>query len=127
MTCRTEDNNPDYTRIGDRQYHHFTVRVPEGTDTLRISLKPVKGNEDFNLHLFASSEGPAFRRTSKYKNVMNGTEKTLTVIRPKAGTLYVSVFCETTVEPVLSPVYGTRYNGRLDVLNGVPYVLEVNY
>ena len=127
MTCRTEDNNPDYTRIGDRQYHHFTVRVPEGTDTLRISLKPVKGNEDFNLHLFASSEGPAFRRTSKYKNVMNGTEKTLTVIRPKAGTLYVSVFCETTVEPVLSPVYGTRYNGRLDVLNGVPYILEVNY
>ena len=127
MVCTTEENNPDYTRIGDRQYHHFTVSVPEGTDTLSIVLTPVKGYEDFNLHLFAGSEGPVFRKNAKYKNVKNGIDKVLTVIRPKAGTLYVSVFCETTVDTVLSPVYGTQYTGRLDVLNGVPYIIEVKY
>ena len=127
MVCTTEENNPDYTRIGDRQYHHFTVTVPEGTDTLSIALKPVKGYEDFNLHLFAGSDGPVFRKNAKYKNVKNGIDKVLTVIRPKAGTLYVSVFCETTVDTVLSPVYGTQYTGRLDVLNGVPYIIEVKY
>ena len=127
MVCTTEENNPDYTRIGDRQYHHFYVNVPEGTDTLRISLSPVRGYDDYDLHLMADSEGLAFQKNAKYKNVKNGVEKVLTVLRPKAGKLYVSVFCDTTVDTVTSPVYGTQYIGRLDVLNGVPYVIEVQY
>ena len=127
MVCTTEEKNPDFTRIGDRQYHHFTVNVPEGTDTLRISLKPVLGYDNYDLHLFADSEGLAFVKNAKYKNVKNGIDKVLTVVRPKAGTLYVSVFCDTTVDTVVSPVYGTQYTGRLDVLNGVPYVIEVQY
>ena len=127
MVCTTEETNPDYTRIGDRQYHHFYVNVPENTDTLRISLKPVLGYDDYDLHLFADSEGLAFQKNAKYKNVKNGIDKVLTVIRPKAGKLYVSVFCDTTVDTVTSPVYGTQYIGRLDVLNGVPYVIEVQY
>lgn len=127
MVCTTEEKNPDFTRIGDRQYHHFTVNLPEGTDTVRISLKPVRGYEEFDLHLFADSDGLAFVKNAKYKNVKNGVDKVLTIVRPKAGTLYVSVFCDTTVETTLSPVYGTQYTGRLDVLNGVPYVIEVQY
>ena len=127
MTCTTEENNPGFTRIGDRQYHHFRVEVPKGTDTLRIMLKPLEGSENFNLHLFAGSEGPVFRRNAGYINVKNGIEKELTVIRPKPGTLYVSVFCETTVETAIDSTFGTRYTGRLEVLNGVPYIIEVNY
>lgn len=127
MTAVTADNNPDYTRIGDRQYHHFYVDVPEGVDTVRISLEPVVGYEEFDLHLMADSDDLAFCRNAKYKNVKNGVDKVLTVIRPRPGRLYVSVFCDTTVETTLSPVYGTQYIGRLDVLNGVPYIIGVTY
>ena len=46
------------------------------------------------------------------------------IIAPKAGTMYISVFCDTTVDTVKSP-NGTQYTGRVDVLNGVPYTIEV--
>lgn len=39
---------------------------------------------------------------------------------PRRGTLYLSVFCNTTVDTVETK-WGTQYTGRLDVLNGVPY------
>ena len=43
MTCRTSDQNPDYTRIGDRQYHYFVVDVPKGSREVVLSLDPVFG------------------------------------------------------------------------------------
>ena len=126
MTCITEDNKPEYTRIGDRQYHHFTVDVPAGIDTLDIILKEVPGYNDFNLFLFADSDDMAFIKNARYKNVKRGVKKVLRIIDPKPGKMYVSVFCETTVEAT-ETFYGTQYTGRVDVLNGVPYVIEVNY
>ena len=58
-------------------------------------------------------------------NVKNGIDKVLTVIRPKAGTLYVSVYCNTTVDTIRTP-WGYQYTGRTDVLNGVPYKIKVS-
>lgn len=126
MFCTTSDENPAFTRIGDRQYHHFVVDVPKGVDTLAITLESKKGYSRFDLYLFASQDGFAFNDSSKWYNVDNGVDKVLYIIKPKAGRYWLSVFCATTVDTEETP-YGTNYIGRTDVLNGVPYAITVKY
>ena len=120
MYCMTHDNNPAYTAIGDRQYHHFVIDVPKKTKKLVLTLNPKPGTEKADLYLLAQPGGFAYLETSPYKNVGAGFEKRLVIDKPKAGKLYVSVYCNTTVESTQTE-YGTQYSGRLDVLNGVPY------
>ena len=122
MTRRTPDNDPDHTAIGDRQYHHFTLNVPKGTKQVKIDLKPGKGYANFDLFLFAAPGTPAFNDNATWYNVNNGAEKTLILDAPKAGTLYVSVYCDTTVDTI-DTRWGEQYTGRIEVLNGVPYIL----
>ena len=122
MIRRTPDNDPDYTAIGDLQYHHFTVNVPKGTKKVKIDLKPAKGYAAFDLFLFAAPGKPAFNDNAVWYNVDNGATKTLTIDAPKAGTLYVSVYCDNTVETVQTR-WGEQYTGRIEVLNGVPYTI----
>lgn len=123
MACRTSDNNPALTRIGDKQYHHFTVNVPQGTDTLKIMLEPHNGLSNYDMFLFASYDGPAMMGASKYRNMSRGVKKELEIVNPKPGTLFLSVFLDTTVDTEETQ-YGTTYKGHLDVLNGVPYVIK---
>ncbi len=120
MYCRTSENNPDFTAIGDRQYHHFLLNVPKGTKELTISLKPKLGSAKFDLFLLAQPKDYAYLATAPYKNIGSGIAKKLVIKKPKAGPLYISVFCNTTVD-ARQGEYGTEYSGRLDVLNGVPY------
>lgn len=120
----THDVMPSFTRIGDRQYHHFTVDVPAGLDTLKICLSSVKGWADFDLCLAAGYDGFAFLDKAEYEDISLGVDKVLAIPAPKAGKLYISVFCGTTVEAVETK-YGTQYEGRVEVLNGVPYIIKV--
>lgn len=124
MTCTTKDNNPDFTRIGDKQYHHFYVDVPKGCKELTISLKEVNGWEDFNLYLYTNDSEFAFADNSQNQNIKFGVAKKLKIMNPKSDKLYISVFCDTTVESTETK-FGTQYYGRIDVLNGVPYTIEV--
>ena len=125
MVCSTHDANPEFTKIGDRQYHHFTVDVPEGLDTLTISLSSLKGNSDYDLFIFANPGDFAFRENALFQNIALGMDKVLKIPAPKPGIFYISIFCDTTVESSRS-MNGTQYSGRVDVLNGVPYVIGVN-
>ena len=126
MYRKTRDNDPDFTAVGDRQYHHFTVDVPHDADTLRIILKPKPGTVNFDLFLLAQPNEYAYLETATYKHAGAGCDKTLIIPNPPAGRLFVSVFCNTTVESTQTP-YGTQYSGRLDVLNGVPYSIQAEW
>lgn len=126
MKCSTSDNNPAFTKIGDRQYHHFAVDIPKGTDQIKIVITPQKGWDRFDMYLFANPGDFAFNDNSLYFNVGNGVAKELTITKPTAGRLYISVFCATTVD-VEPTSYGQQYTGRIDVLNGVPYTISVSY
>ncbi|HKM12155.1 MAG TPA: BPL-N domain-containing protein [Bacteroidales bacterium] len=126
MKCSTSENNPAFTKIGDRQYHHFAVNIPKGTDKVTITISPQKGWEEFDLYLFANPESFAFNDNSLYFNVGNGVAKDLTIIKPAAGRVYISVFCATTVDTEATS-YGQQYTGRIGVLNGVPYTISVSY
>ena len=124
MDRRTSDNKPERTRIGDRQYHHFIIEAPAGCDSLTVTLKSLKGWRDFDLCLSIDKDGLAYMDTAGLTNVAPGVDKALKIAVPKSGKIFVSVFCATTVNTVETK-YGTSYTGRTDVLNGVPYILEV--
>lgn len=121
----THDNQPDFARLGDKQYHHFTYDVPKNCDSLVISLEEIKGYNNFDLYLYANTGDFAFADNAWYRNVNLGVTKTLTIYKPKAGKLYISVFCDTTVDTVKT-FYGEQYTGRTDVLNGVPYKITID-
>ncbi len=126
MNKFTHDADPAYTRIGDKQYHHYTVEVPAGCDSLAIELTSVKGATDYDLWLLANPGDFAFLGEAAYLNVDYGVGKKIGISAPKAGTLYISVYCNTTVDTVTT-AYGTQYTGRTDVLNGVPYKIKVSF
>lgn len=124
MIKGTGENDPAYTKIGDKQYHHFTFDVPAGTEKLTVKLASQKHFEDYDLYLFAKYDGFAFSGESEYENVELGFDKELVILNPKEGKLYISVYCDTTVDTYMTS-YGEQYSGRVDVLNGVPYTITV--
>lgn len=124
MDKSTEDKAPLFTKIGDRQYHHFTVEIPKRTKKATIILEGYKGADNFDLTLAVREGDFAFHNKTGIKNVSLGCNKTLVLEKPKAGKWYISVFCETTVTPDTGD-NGIVYGGRTDVLNGVPYRIKV--
>ena len=124
MNRSTEDDDPLFTKIGDRQYHHFTVDIPEGTGETVVVLHGYEGADDFDLTLAACKDQLAFHDKTSIKNVSLGCNKTLVLEKPEAGRWYISVFCETTVTAGTGDK-GVIYTGRTDVLNGVPYKIKV--
>lgn len=126
MNKRTEDNDPAYTRIGDRQYHHFQIEIPRNCKRAVVKLEGYENDTKFDLTLCAKRGEMAFHDNTLLKSVSRGCKKSLTIEKPKAGKWYVSVFCETTVTSHTGK-YGTYYRGRVSVLNGVPYKISVEY
>lgn len=126
MNKRTEDNAPAYTRIGDKQYHHFELNIPHKCKRATITLDGYEGEDKFDLTLCAKQGGLAYHDNTTLKEVAKSCKKSLTIEKPKAGKWFVSVFCETTVS-ALKGKYGTYYTGEVEVLNGVPYKISVEY
>ncbi len=126
MICSYSAGKPEFARIGDKQYHHFTIDVPEGVETLTVRLESIPGMKDFDLYALANSGDFAWLDCAQYRNIKLGVDKTLFVNKPKAGKLFISVFCATTVD-TKQTFWGTEYCGRTDVLNGVPYIITVDY
>lgn len=124
MNKDTEDSQPLFTKIGDRQYHHFTVQIPKRTKKAVVVLEGYGGADNFDLTLAAREGDFAFHNDADLKDTSSGCGKTLVLKKPKAGKWYISVFCETTVDSG-SGENGTVYSGRTDVLNGVPYKIKV--
>lgn len=124
MNKRTEDNAPEYTRIGDRQYHHFVVDVPRKCKQLKISLDGYDNKRRYDLTLCAKRGEFAFHDNTLQKVVSRGCKKSLVIENPKAGRWYISVLCETTIVTGTNK-YGTYIRANKGVLNGVPYKISI--
>ena len=118
--------DPAFAPIGDRQYHHFTIDVPKDVRVMTIGIKGFLDHDDFDLHLFASRTGFAFAGDAAWAHVGAQVDKSLEIKDPKPGRYYISVFCATTVTSTMGK-YGVEYSGRTDVLNGVPYTIQVSF
>ena len=126
MNKNTHDGMPDYTKIGDKQYHHFTFKIPKHTEKVTITLASVPGYTNYDLYLLARKDGFAFKGESDVQDLTFGVDKTIEIEQPQSGTWYVSVFCDTSVD-AMQTKYGVQYTGRTDVLNGVPYTIRIDY
>jgi glutamine amidotransferase-like uncharacterized protein len=98
-----EMNSPTQ-KIGDGQYHRYTLEVPAGVSELQVSLTGLTGNAD----LFIQRDGVAYAGSYLSKSDAAGNADDLVVIEnPVAGTYEISVF------------------GAHTILNGAAYTLEV--
>lgn len=117
-----------HEKIGDLQYHHFTITVPEDTKKLSISLAGLakeNGNTTYNLDLHLKQGGFAFlsgEPTSK--STGEGSEEEIVLTNPTPGTWYAAVVCKDTVEAKTGSPF--VYSGKTGVLNGVAYSIRVD-
>lgn len=125
MVKRSSDREPAFTRIGDRQYHHFTINI-EPNDNANV-LITLDGEGDRQLNLYLLKGAPAFRSNAKYSNTQAGCKKRLRV-ELSPGVWNLSIECATTVqsEEIVERVnkYDSKflqYTGDLSILNGAPY------
>jgi hypothetical protein len=123
MDKASGDNDPTHTKIGDKQYHHFTVSLPNGATNLTVALT---ADNTYDMNLYAAKDTFAFASRASQSDTAKGANKTLTVASPGAGTWYIGVECATTVTATKSSS-GYTYSGNLAVLNGVKYSIKASW
>ena len=123
MDKASADNDPAHTKIGDKQYHHFTVSLPDGATNLTVALT---ADDTYDMNLYAAKDTFAFASRASQSDTAKGANKTLTVASPGAGTWYIGVECATTVTATKASS-GYTYSGNLAVLNGVKYSIMASW
>jgi glutamine amidotransferase-like uncharacterized protein len=123
MDKSSTDNDPAYTKIGDKQYHHFQVQIPAGTTSLEITLD---GDSGYDLNLYANPGAFAFNSSAAFKQVVSGSDKVITIPNPSEGAWFIAVECATTVYAE-KQTWGYDYSGNVSVLNGVEYSIEATW
>lgn len=120
---------PAHARIGDKQYHHFTVDIPEGAREITVELLGEVKEDD--LYLSMHKGGPAWFSEAEYTLTGSGTEKTLKIKNLEAGTWNVSVYAPNTVTAATT-TFGTsgkyyKYTGDVALLDGIAYSIKVDW
>lgn len=123
MDKKTSDNNPDFTRIGDLQTHHFAAYIPSDARNIRVELSS-SSNCDFILMMNQGTY--AFSDLAEYKSSSNGAKQQLSFPTLREGLWLIAVQCLTTVT-VKETDYGQEYGGKTEVLNGVPYKISISW
>ena len=119
MDLYAEDSLPAYTRIGDKQYHHFTISLPPGTSDLNIELDVEAG---FAFNLYANPGSFAFEDSALYESLNGGTNHILNISPEESGLWFIGVECATTVDD-----FYYSYSGQTEVLNGVGYDITATW
>ncbi len=115
---------PGNAPIGDRQYHHFKVTIPQGgVKNFKVEITNDTGK---NLHLTLRKGNFAWRTDAQYLLVNDGGNKTLTIDSLEEGTWYIGVYCPDAPK-VTCAVDKFAYTGDKSLLNGVPYTISVSW
>ena len=123
MDKKTSDNNPDYTRIGDLQTHHFAAYIPSDARNIRVEMSS-SSNCDFILMMNQGTY--AFSGSAEYKSSSVGARQQLSFPTLREGLWFIAVQCLTTVT-VKETDYGQEYSGKTEVLNGIPYKISISW
>lgn len=128
-----QDANLYYTnyskiKIGDKQYHHFSLQVPAGQPRLTVELDGTQGY-DFNLY---ARQGSDFVFDTNATHLatqaqQSGSDQILCIDNPQAGTWYFSVECATTVNSDNQRYGYPEYTGPTAVLNGLDYSIKATW
>lgn len=123
MNKSTEENDPKHTKIGDLQYHHFAVYIPQDAKNIKFN---VSSESECDLGLFLSKNTIAYDSEAGFKSTTQGANPSLSFDRMENGIWYVSVRCNTTVT-VVNEEWGQTYTGKMEVLNGISYAITVSW
>ena len=116
-----EESNPQFTRIGDLQYHHYSFEVPEEAGSISIELE---AGEQYDIHLFADPDDYAFSCSAEASLTSGGSDHYFVISDPEPGTWFIGVKGATTVE---FTGISQLYIGDLSVLNGVEYTITASW
>jgi len=119
MDQTTEDSIPAFTKIGDKQYHHFNVDLPEVACNLTLTLD---GEDGFDLFLYLDADTFALEPNADFSSNQPGADQTITLPSLAPGIWYIGVECATTINTA-----GQIYYGDLSVLNGVAYSITATW
>lgn len=106
--------------IGDKQYHHFIVTIPEGARNIKVYLE---GDSSLDLHLAMRKGNLAWRTEADFLLAQAGCRKALEFDTLPSGDWYISVYCPAEVKTSCGEDKIIR-TGDLEALNGVPYSIE---
>ena len=128
-TALSSANTPAHARIGDKQYHHFKLEIPEGAEYVTLTLESEFVDDD--LYLSLRKDDYAWFSEADYTKTSDGSNKVLKIRSLEAGTYYVSVYAPNTVVAELTS-YDTsglyyKYSGKTHLLNGIPYTLTADW
>lgn len=114
--------DPLRARIGDRQYHHFTLDLDPGATGLAVA---VAGDDSFRFNLYLDPDSLAFASSARWRDTTPGARKNITVPFPVPGRWHVGVELATTVT-----TYGDScflYAGPVRVLDGIAYDITAGW
>lgn len=125
MDRNTYERVPEYTRIGDMQYHHFAVDIPEGARDITFSLEGAPGS---HMTLAIGRETFAYDDCADFRSTIDGAKHQFTLSKMAKGVWYIAVKCLDQVETVENH-HGQSYRPTTvkDLLNGVPYTVTVSW
>lgn len=123
MDKETEDMDPAFTRIGDRQTHHFATYIPADAKNIRVELDSPSGC-DFALMM--NHDSFAFADSTQFRSSMSGSRQQLSFLTLPEGVWFIAVQCLATVT-VKETDYGQEYTGKTEVLNGIPYHVLIRW
>ena len=114
----------NYAPIGDRQYHHFLIKLPDGAKKMKIELKSEYSG---NLYLSLRRGSIAWLSDADYFLAGGGAVKTLDIDHAlEAGNWYVSVYCPDAPTSKLVDRHYV-YSGNIEPLNGVEYSIKATW
>ena len=123
MEKESSDNDPDFTRIGDLQTHHFASYIPSDASNIIVE---VSSSSNYDLALMMSQDSFAFSDSAEFLASEPGAKQRLVFPSIREGLWYIAVKCLTTVT-VEQTEYGQAYTSNTEVLNGVPYRISVSW
>lgn len=122
MDKKTTDNDPEFTRIGDLQTHHFATYIPANARNIRLELNS-PSDCDFALMMNQASD---VADGVKYQSSVPGSRQQIFIPLIREGLWFIAVQCLTTVT-VTETDYAMEYGGKTEVLNGVPYKISISW
>ena len=123
MDKNTTDDDPEFTRIGDLQTHHFAAYIPSDARNIRVELS---SSSKCDFALMMNQGTYAFSDAAEYCSAVPGAKQQLSFPSIREGFWFIAVQCLTTVT-VKETDYGQEYGGKTEVLNGVPYKIMISW
>lgn len=119
MNKDTRDKDPAFTKIGDKQYHHFRISILNEVDRLILTLD---GQDGYHFNLYANYDSYAYEGHALFSSTEETSDKNITITPAKVGNWYIGVECAATIMAEEAE-FGYEYSGDLRVLNGLEYSL----